>query len=143
MRHSDKHGNVHYTMHAILHNVLHNMLQWLHMLVLQNRKGGWRNGDMDACSCCRLAQHVCHQEAKGNGTMQQPKQSLQNACMHAKDCTATLSAGAAQVGKTESFGAASNSMPLLCLEHGTALSEIGWDSAVPSSCVYALNGCAM
>ena len=53
--------------------------------------------------------------------------------MHAKDCNATLSAGAAQVGKTESFGAASNSMPLLCLELGTALSEIRRDSAVPSS----------
>ena len=44
-----------------------------------------------------------------------------NACMHAKDCTATLSAGAAQVRKMERFGAASNSMPLLCLELGTAL----------------------
>ena len=42
------HGNVHYTMHAILHNVLHNRLQWLHMLVLPNRQGECRNGDMDA-----------------------------------------------------------------------------------------------
>ena len=82
MRHSDKHGNVHYTMHAILHNVLHNMLHWLHMPVLQNRKGGRRNGEMDASSCCRFAQHVCHQEAKGKWAMQQPKQSLQK-CMHA------------------------------------------------------------
>jgi len=80
MRHSDKHGNVHYTMHAILHNVLHNMLQWLHMPVLQNRKGGRRNGKMDGSSCCIFAQHVCNQEAKGKWAMQQSLQRM-HACM--------------------------------------------------------------
>ena len=120
------HGNVHYTMHAILHNVLHNMLQWLHMLVLQTGKvagametwshapvAGWRN--TNATRKPGSQRKLDHTATKAIAA------KCMHACMHAKDCTVTLSAGAAQVGKTESFGAASNAMPLLCLELGTAL----------------------
>ena len=101
----------------------------------------WKDGRKHLLHICATRMQPGSQRKMGHAATKAI--AAKNACMHAKDYTATLSAGAAQVGKTESFGAASNSMPLLCLELGTALLEIGRDSAVPSSCVYALNECAM
>ena len=66
--------------------------------------------------------------------MQQPKQSLQNACMHVKDGTAKLPSRCSTGRENEKLR---RGFELKCLSFASNSgppSEIGRDSAVPSFC---------